>query len=72
MMPGHAGQRHVVFDAGLEHLIAFQGSRPLVGRQRRQRQDVVGWLVHRPLFYDQLPTKELCREDMIFGNVTQS
>jgi len=32
MMTRHVGQRHVVFHAGLEHPIAFQGSCALCGR----------------------------------------
>jgi hypothetical protein len=50
MMTGHVGQWHVVFDAGLEQAIALQCSRPLVGRQCRQRRDVLGLSVHRKLF----------------------
>jgi hypothetical protein len=67
MMAGHVGQRHVVFEAGLEHAGSFRGLRPLLGRQRRQWQGVVGWLVHRPLFDNKLPTKKLCRESALLG-----
>jgi hypothetical protein len=62
MMTGHVSQRHVVFDAGLENAVSFQRLRPLLGRSRRQWQDVSGLLVHRKLFYEKLLTKELCRE----------
>jgi hypothetical protein len=67
MMTGHVSQRHVVFDAGLENAVSFQCLRPLLGRSRRQWQGVLGLLVHRTLFYDKLPIKELCREYRIFG-----
>jgi type 1 fimbriae regulatory protein FimE len=49
MMTGDVGQRHVVFHAGLEHPIALEGSRPLLGRQCRQRQSVVRWPRHHKL-----------------------
>jgi hypothetical protein len=49
MMTGDVGQRHVVFHAGLEHPIAFQGSRPLFGRPCGQRRDVLGWPMHQKL-----------------------
>lgn len=32
MMTGHVGQRHVVFHAGLEYPIAFEGACTLLGR----------------------------------------
>jgi hypothetical protein len=72
MLTRHMGQRHVVFQAGLEHPIAFQGSGAFLRGERRQWQGGLGLPVHRPLLEDRWLRDQVCRQDRLVGKEMQA